>query len=602
MHSVARDASPWRDALVLVLVALVLVGAGLGLRDPWPADEPRFASLARDMVASGDWLFPRVGGDLYQDKPPLYFWLLAGAWALFGGFRGWFLLPSLIAAAGTLLLVYDLGRRLSGPQAGLLSAITLASTLQFLLAMRGAQIDGTLCLVTTLALYGLLRHALLGPAWGWYAVGGLAAGLGVITKGVGFLPILVLLPAAWMRRRGWVGLAPHGQGGLRWVLAPVALLAGICVWFVPMMIAVALRGSPEVIAYRDEILFQQTLTRYAGAWHHAAPWHYFFTEVIPPLWLPWSVLLFWLVPQWRAAWRARDARVWLPLAWVLIVIFFFTLSAGKRGVYLLPALPALALAAASGLPELYARRGVGRTSLALGALLVLGGMAVLLGLALDLERVRRMLVDAGITSVAPAIAFVTAAILCWAVAARWRPVLAWPLVLACLVIAWGCGVAPQIDARRSGGEFMARVLAAVPRDLTLGLVAYKEQFLLHLDRPVVNFGHRRWREGHQEAYDAAAWLVADPGRMLLLPQSLRSPCFAGTAAVSVERAGRTAREDWLLVRGRPLLACVRRGDPRRAIAYSPPARRSVGGAGAVLMLHHGKRLGTSGLGCFPRLM
>ncbi|HRX90815.1 MAG TPA: glycosyltransferase family 39 protein, partial [Steroidobacteraceae bacterium] len=142
----------------------------------------------RDMATSGDWLFPRVGGDLYQDKPPVFFWLLAASYSLIGTIRHSFLLPSLLAAAGTLFLLYDLGRRLVSRRAGFIAALATVSTLQFVLVMRGAQIDGVLCLLTTLSLYGLLRHLVLGPAWGWYFIGGLAAGIGIITKGVGFLP------------------------------------------------------------------------------------------------------------------------------------------------------------------------------------------------------------------------------------------------------------------------------------------------------------------------------------------------------------------------------------------------------------------------------
>jgi len=62
-----------RDLLWLTGLALLLFAAGLGLRDPWPADEPRFALIARDMVSTGQWLFPRIGGDWYQDKPPVFF-------------------------------------------------------------------------------------------------------------------------------------------------------------------------------------------------------------------------------------------------------------------------------------------------------------------------------------------------------------------------------------------------------------------------------------------------------------------------------------------------------------------------------------------------
>ena len=67
------------DLLLLVGFAVLLMAVGLGMRDPWPADEPRFALIAQDMLRSGDWLIPRVGGDLYADKPPFFFWLLATA-------------------------------------------------------------------------------------------------------------------------------------------------------------------------------------------------------------------------------------------------------------------------------------------------------------------------------------------------------------------------------------------------------------------------------------------------------------------------------------------------------------------------------------------
>ncbi len=276
------------------------------------------------MAMGGEWLFPRVGGDLYQDKPPLYFWMLAAAYELIGSVRWSFLIPSLLSAGGILLLVYDIGRRLSGRQAGLLAALTLACTVQFLTTMRSAQIDATLCLLMTLSLYALLRHLLWGPAWGWYFLGGFAAGLGVITKGVGFLPMLVLLLYWPMRHYRWQGLAPIAPGGWRWAIAPLAMLLGIFLWFVPMLLTVAAKGDPDYTAYRNEILFHQTVTRYAAAWHHHQPWHYFLVQVIPALWLPWSLLLFWLVPRWRDAWRLRDARVWFAawLAAAAAAVFF----------------------------------------------------------------------------------------------------------------------------------------------------------------------------------------------------------------------------------------------------------------------------------------
>src|SRR5687768_13440865 len=107
-----------RRTSVLFLVAFVVLAAGFGLREPWPADEPRFVLVAKQMFDSGDWLFPHRGAELYPDKPPVYFWLLASARALVGSWRWSFLLPSLLAALGTLALVRDLATRLWTPRAG----------------------------------------------------------------------------------------------------------------------------------------------------------------------------------------------------------------------------------------------------------------------------------------------------------------------------------------------------------------------------------------------------------------------------------------------------------------------------------------------------
>lgn len=554
-----------RDLLWLAAAALLLFATGIGFRDPWPADEPRFAVLARDMFHSGDWLFPRVGGDLYQDKPPLYFWLLTAAYGITGSTRASFLIPSLLASFGIMVMVYDLGRRIADRRAGLLAALTLACTVQFLTTMRSAQIDATLCLLMTFSLYGLMRHLLWGPKWHWYALGGLAAGLGVITKGVGFLPILMPLVYVVLRRRGWNHL-PRFEGGWRWWLAPLAMLLGICVWFVPMLVAAAARGGGYA-AYRDEILFHQTVTRYGAAWHHHEPWYYFLVHVIPGLWLPFSLLFFWLFPRWRDAWRERDARVWLPLGWVLVVLVFFSASSGKRGIYLNPALPAIAIAAAPFLAGLYTRRGVRRAALVLASVPLLAALGLVVAHALGLPFAVQALEAGNFDSAWPLWLFLALAAVGVAVALRRQPVAVWPAVVVAMAVVYGHVIAPSLDPDRSGRTFTLAAMARVAPDEIAGLVAYKEQFLLHLDRPTVNFGHRRWREGAQEGYDAAAWLAAAPGRVLLVPEGeALDRCFA---EARLEPAGRTARADWFLVRGIPSPDCVAQGDATRAIRYVP---------------------------------
>jgi hypothetical protein len=112
------------------------------------------------------------------------------------------------------------------------------------------------------------------------------------------------------------------------------------------------------------------------------------------------------------------------------------------------------------------------------------------------------------------------------------------------------------------------MLDQVQPEEELALVAYKEQFLLYLDRPVVNFGHRRWLEGPQESFDAAAWLNAAPGRVLLMPADTLSPCFPTKGTL----AGRSSDDDWYLVRGPASTECAAKGDAGRAIHYATKPR------------------------------
>ena len=565
----SEGAARLSDLLWLGLALVLVIGTGIGMRMPWPADEPRFALIARDMVASGDWLFPRIGGDLYPDKPPVYFWLLSIGYWLTGSLRASFLIPSLLSSCVVAGCIYDLGRRLFGRQAGLAAALLLVFSLQFVLTMRGAQIDPTLCGLTTLSLYALLRHLLLGPSWGWYFIGGVAAGLGVVTKGVGFLPLLALIPYAIFRARNFNGL-PRFEGGARWGLVAVGFVLGAAVWLVPMLVGVATRNDPALVAYRNEILFHQTVQRYAAAWHHVEPWYYFIVEVIPPLWLPFSLLLFWLVPRWKASFKERDARVWLPLSWVILTTIFFSLSTGKRGVYLFPALPGAALAAAPYLTDLFRRRGVGRASLALGAVLVLVALAISIAAFTGNPRLARLLASAGENGaqlIGPIVAFAILGAIAWVVTAIHRPLLAWPAVLASLALVASYTVIPTLDGERSARIFMEHALARVPPGTDFAISGYKEQFLLYLDRPVVNFGHARWREGMQEAYDAAAWLNAVPGRMVMIPAAAVQACFGQTLK---QEAGVSSGDVWVLATGKADDTCASRGHADRAILYRPP--------------------------------
>jgi 4-amino-4-deoxy-L-arabinose transferase-like glycosyltransferase len=507
----------------------------LGLRDAWPADEPRFALIARDMVLSGEWLIPRVGGELYPDKPPLFMWLVAGFYWLTGNLRIAFLLPSLLAGLGTLLLVHDLARRLWGREAALLAGLLLLLTVQFTLQARSAQIDAVVTLWTTLGVYGLLRHFLWGPRWGWYVVAWIAMGLGIITKGVGFLPVLMFLPWALVRRRWPENLARIDAPWARWWSGPPAMLLAIALWLVPMLLYVAASGSPALAAYRDEILLRQTSERYFDAWHHHQPFWFYLVEVIPWAWLPLSLALPWLLPAWWRRLRTGDAATWLLLGWAACVLIFFTLSPGKRHVYLLPALPAVVLAAAPHLAHLLQRRGIQRLAWLAVAVFATAATCVLpwassLASAVHFD-------PTAIIAVLAVLAWVLAAL-----GAKLRGAAALALLIVGCWQIFGWWATPLLNPARSGADLMARVRQALPPGAELGLVAWKEQLLLQAGRPVVHFGFRRAPAA--ELRDAAAWLAAAPGRRLLIPVSRMAPCLDAAAGTPL---GYRHRSEWRLV-------------------------------------------------------
>ncbi len=552
------DAAQRRQLGWFFLIALLVLGAGYGLRDPWPADEPRFVLVAKQMVDSGQWLFPHRGQELYPDKPPLFFWLLAASHQLIGSWRWSFLLPSLLSGLGTLWLTYDLGRRLWNHRAGLWAAIAVLSALQFVYQFKRAQIDPTLVLFTTLALYGLCRHLLLGPHWRWFWAGCFAAGVGVILKGVGFLPLLALLPYAMMRRHRWQGLAEQGSGnGARWSLGALAFLAAIASWLLPMVYFALTSGDPEHRGYLDNLLFKQTATRYADAWHHRKPFWYF-AEVIATFWLPFSLALPWLWRDWREAWRGRDARVWLPLSWAILVLVFFSSSPGKRDMYILPALPAFALAAGPFLASLVERKGFQRALLVLcvllGALLIGLGVAAL---AWSPDFVQRLVVERGLGSEARWLWWMLATAGAVGLVAAWRFGRAGASkAMACLLVAIWCGYGwvahPVLDPSSSARALMRHARELAGPDTVIGLVQWKEQNLLQAIGPTAEFGFKQ--PAAEQLRRAVAWLEQDPAnRRVLLSQPQQQPSCFSDAAGAVVAVGAANRRDWFLV-SRPAIS------------------------------------------------
>jgi 4-amino-4-deoxy-L-arabinose transferase-like glycosyltransferase len=543
MRLISNDAR--RDLWLLLWIALLLIGAGIGLRDPWPADEPRFALVARQMVESGQWLFPMRGDELYPDKPPLFMWAQALAFEMVGAWRVAFLLPSLLAALGTLWLVYDLGRRLWTRRIGLVAAYALLFALQFTFLAKRAQIDASVTFLITLGIYGLLRHVLLGPDRRMLLIGFAAAGLGVITKGVGVIVLLLFLPLLAARFGTW--RTTHRVGAGWFGLGLITLLATIACWLVPMLIAVAASDDPALRAYADNILLRQTAQRYGNSWHHHQP-PWYFMQVIATMWLPVALALPWAIPAWWRRLRRGDTRYLLLLGWIAAVLLFFSIPSGKRDVYILPALPMFCLALGPLLPGLLRRRAPRVLLLAFVLLLavlgIAGGAAALFGepaFELRLEGDRGL--QPGSDALWWLLLGIGAASLLAALLGRVRRAPA--ALVASLSATWlliSFIAYPLLDASSSASALMRGVGERIGPQAELGMVAWKEQNLLQADRAAATFGFRRPHEA--QLRDAIDWQSQRPQqRWVLILDDALGDCIDRTKALPVGRANR--REWWL---------------------------------------------------------
>jgi 4-amino-4-deoxy-L-arabinose transferase-like glycosyltransferase len=316
--------------LLITILAVAWFGT-LGVRPLYKADESRYAEIPREMVASGDWITPRLNGFKYFEKPPLQYWATAFFYKTLG-IKDWTsrLWSALLGFAG-ILLVLNAGNRLYGPPAGAFAAAVLAGSLAY---VAGAQIN-TLDMGLTFFLSGAVFALALGYPilfWACCALAVLSKGLVGIVLPLGALGLYILLKRDW---RLILDIRP--------IIGPLVFLLIAAPWFV----AVSLR-NPEFAHF---FFIQEHFQRFTTDVHQrtAPPWY--FLAVIALGFLP--LLSPVLVGWWRGI-RSRapsfDAGFWLAL-WALVVLAFFSASSSKLPPYVLPAFPALAVLAGKYLAE-----------------------------------------------------------------------------------------------------------------------------------------------------------------------------------------------------------------------------------------------------------
>lgn len=337
-RSKVDDAIIWGLAMALWLLAFAWIRP---LSDP---DEGRYAMVALDMLRTGNWVTPHLNGLPFFHKPPLYYWLAAGGYELFGVHAWVARLPSMLGAWLASMSLLVLARRYTCTSTAITAAIIFLTMPFAYLAAQYANMDmllaGCMCACTACAFIATIESE-LGKSWRtWITAAGVFAGLGFLAKGLIGLVLPGLVWCIWMLwERRWkqltLSLYPP-------VWFAVLAIAGPWTWF-------AQKQHPQFFHY---FFVTQHFQRYTETGFNNPQSWWFYLAVIATACLPWTLLgIYMLFRLWRArqevmpgsdqpsAHKSLDRYMGV---WLLAVLAFFSIPSSKIVGYVLPALPPLA--------------------------------------------------------------------------------------------------------------------------------------------------------------------------------------------------------------------------------------------------------------------
>ncbi len=339
-------------AIVLIAAAIYL---GCILSPPSLMDDVDAvqAQIARNMLTSGDWVTARIDGILYLEKSPLIYWLIAGAFKLFGAFDWAARIPVALSCVLLAWLTAAFGTWAFGRRAGFYAGLCMSTGIGLFLFTRILIPDVMLTATIALSMWAFLRvldeqepH----PRF-WAFVLAASFGVGLLLKSTVALlfpgaaaAIYLLLTRQLFSRKVWKRLRPWSG------LAIMLLIAA------PWHVLAALRNPPY---------FDLTMRSVPGE-YHGFLWFYFINEqvlrflnlryprdynTVPRVWF-WLFHLVWLFPwsvyfpavarlSFKPLDRAGQTRL-LALCWTGFLLVFFTFSTTQE-YYSMPCYPALAL-------------------------------------------------------------------------------------------------------------------------------------------------------------------------------------------------------------------------------------------------------------------
>jgi len=297
----------WATAAAAVVALFFLYFFGLARTGLLSADEPRYASIGREMAQSGDWITPRLNGQPWYEKPALLYWMTAIGFDLGLGDELAPRLPVATVSVAFLVFFFFFLKREFGLMPAAMATCILATSAGWLAFSHIAVTD-----LPMSAAFGSAMLLAMNKTGRWILLPVLFLGLAVLAKGL--VPLVLFLPAIWFLRRRAI-----------WIIGGAILVA------LPWYVAV----GPD---FAREFFWKHHFQRFAtGALAHVRPFWFYIPVLVAGIfpWTPALALLF------RRDFY-KDWRIQFFGAWFAFGFLFFSISQNKLPGYLLPLLPPIA--------------------------------------------------------------------------------------------------------------------------------------------------------------------------------------------------------------------------------------------------------------------
>ncbi|MBK7995545.1 MAG: glycosyltransferase family 39 protein [Blastocatellia bacterium] len=333
----------WQTFLLISIFCLPFF-INLGGNSLWDGNEGFYAEPAREVVESGNYLIPTYNYQPRFKKPPLATWIIAFSYQTLGVSEFAERLPIAIAAILTIWITYFLGKLIADKELGIISALVLATMLKFMIYCRQYAGDIFLTLFISLTMLYFARAMIETERKKqnlYKFLAYLAMGLGMLDKGIVAIVVPMTMVGLFiLLLRRWelikllfspTGYVITGVVGASWY----TLMYWKYGWdFIQVNII-----NETVKRYVTDELGGRAIYYYVGV---------YFSET-----LPWSIFIIPAIIYWLKCWKEEKLNIsqeklksflpFLTIIWFIFIFIFFSLSIGKRAVYLVALYPAAAI-------------------------------------------------------------------------------------------------------------------------------------------------------------------------------------------------------------------------------------------------------------------